>query len=158
MSKGEPIKMFNYDFLVFSPIIYFCQKLVEVVIAWEWEEYGKNSNWAEHPFWKNVFWIPQQVKTQKCMPILPCIHVFLFLTFLELLCILDSLFVQCSSFFPWLGSGFVNVQWLGSLLGVFMLFPHSHGWEFLVFNVAQPMGDISTNLGAEGAVFSHVKP
>ena len=29
--------------------------------------------------------------------------------------------LQCSSFFPWLGSGFVNVQWLGSLLGIFMI-------------------------------------
>ena len=92
------------------------------------------------------------------MTILAGIHIFLFLTFLELLCILHSHFLQCSSFFPWLGSGFVNVQWLGSLLGVFMLFPHSHGWEFHFFSVAQAMGYRSINLGTEGAVFSHVNP
>ena len=67
-------------------------------------------------------------------------------------------FSQCSSFFPWLGSGFYNVQWLRSLLGSFMLFPHSHGWEFHVFSVAHPMGDKSMNLGTEGVVFSHMKP
>ena len=50
-----------------SPILYFCQKLVEVVIAWEWEEYGKNSNWEGHPFWKNVFWHRWQVKTHASM-------------------------------------------------------------------------------------------
>ena len=49
-------------------------------------------------------------------------------------------FLQCSSFFPWLGSGFVNLQWSGSLLGIFMLLPHSHAWEFRAFNVAQPTG------------------
>ena len=124
--RGNPSKLSTTHFLSFSPIIYFCQKLVQVVIAWEWEEYGKNSNWEEHPFWKNVFWLPWQVKTQKRMPILPCILVFLFLAFLELLVILHSHFWQCSSFFPWLGSGFVNIQWLGSVLGVFVLFLHSH--------------------------------
>ena len=66
--------------------------------------------------------------------------------------------LQCSSFFPWLGSGFVNVQWLGSLLGMFMLFLHSHGWEFCVFSVAYPIRDKSMNLGTEGVVFSHMKP
>ena len=68
------------------------------------------------------------------------------------------MFLQWSSFFPWLGSGFVNIQWLGSLLGVFVLFLHSHGWEFCVFNVAHSMEEISTNLGTEGVAFSHVKP
>ena len=68
------------------------------------------------------------------------------------------MFLQCSSFFPWLGSGFVNVQWLGSLLCIFMVFPNSHGWKFHVFSVAQPMGDKSTNSGTKVAIFPHVKP
>ena len=33
------------------PIIYYCQKLVEVVIAWGWEEYGQgNLNLGENVF------------------------------------------------------------------------------------------------------------
>ena len=67
-------------------------------------------------------------------------------------------FLQCSSLFTWLGSGFVDIQWLGSLLGVFVLFLHSHGREFCVFYVAQPMGGKYTNLGDEGVDFSHVNP
>ena len=41
ISKGEPIKTINYTVCCLFPIIYLCQNLVEVVIAWEWEEYGK---------------------------------------------------------------------------------------------------------------------
>ena len=34
MSKGEPIKTVNYLSCLIHPIIYYCQKLVELVIAW----------------------------------------------------------------------------------------------------------------------------
>ena len=53
--RENPSKLSTTHFLSFSPIIYLCHKLVEVVIAWEWEEYGQNLNWAKHPFLKNVF-------------------------------------------------------------------------------------------------------
>ena len=35
MSKGEPIKTINYLSCLTHPIIYYCQKLVELVIAWD---------------------------------------------------------------------------------------------------------------------------
>ena len=44
----------------------------------EREAYGKNLNWAEHPFLKNVFWIHGQENTQKCMLIPSRINVFIF--------------------------------------------------------------------------------
>ena len=41
-------------FLSFFPTIYFCQNVVEVVIAWKGKSMG-NSNWAEHPVLNIVF-------------------------------------------------------------------------------------------------------
>ena len=35
MSKGEPIKTVNYLYCLIHPIIYYCQNLVELVIAWD---------------------------------------------------------------------------------------------------------------------------
>ena len=35
MSKGEPIKTVNYLSCFIHPIIYYCQKLVGLVIAWD---------------------------------------------------------------------------------------------------------------------------
>ena len=35
MLKGEPIKTINYLSCLIQPIIYYCQKLVELVIAWD---------------------------------------------------------------------------------------------------------------------------
>ena len=35
MSKGEPVKTVNYLSCLIHPIIYYCQKLVELVIAWD---------------------------------------------------------------------------------------------------------------------------
>ena len=35
MSKEEPIKTVNYHSCLIHPIIYYCQKLVELVIAWD---------------------------------------------------------------------------------------------------------------------------
>ena len=55
-------------FLSFSPIIYFCQNVVELVIAWNGKSMGKNSNWAENHF----FEFP------KTYAILLYIHVFPF--------------------------------------------------------------------------------
>ena len=44
----------------------------------EWEECGQNSNWAEHPFFKNMFWLHAQENTKKRMHIPSCINVFIF--------------------------------------------------------------------------------
>ena len=41
--------------LSFSPIIKFCQNVVELVIAWSRKSMGINSNWPDDPFLKNVF-------------------------------------------------------------------------------------------------------
>ena len=55
------------------------------------EDYGKNSNWEEHPFLKNVFWPHGQVNTQKHMLIPACINVFhLSSRFRELRDVLDQ--------------------------------------------------------------------
>ena len=60
----------------------FLPKLVELVNSWGWEEYGNpNLKWRSHQILENVFWLLGQVKTQKWLPILLCIHVLLFLTF-----------------------------------------------------------------------------
>ena len=49
--NGRTHQTVNYLSCLIHPIIYYCHKLVEVVIAWEWEEYGqRNSNLG-----KNVF-------------------------------------------------------------------------------------------------------
>ena len=56
MSKGNATKLSTNHFLSFSPIFYFCQNLVEVVIAWELDEYGeKNRIGKSTHFFKNLF-------------------------------------------------------------------------------------------------------
>ena len=113
----------------FSPIIYFYQNFVEVVIAWEWEEYGQNSNWVEHHFLNNVFWLHGQVKTQKHSPILPCIHVFLFLAFLKLLCILHSRFCSVLHFPHHWEVVFEKLSGWAPCLMFLLLFSSLPGWE-----------------------------
>ena len=49
MSKETPSKLSTTHFLSFSPIIYFCQNSVGVVIAWEWEEYGEKIELGRAP-------------------------------------------------------------------------------------------------------------
>ena len=39
--KERTHQTLNYPFCLFPPIIKFCQNVVELVIAWGWEEYGK---------------------------------------------------------------------------------------------------------------------
>ena len=41
----------------------------------EWEEYGGNSNWEEHPFLKNMFRPHWKEKHPKTYVIPSCIHV-----------------------------------------------------------------------------------
>ena len=55
MSKGEPIKTVNYLSCLINPIIYYCLKLVELVIAWDGKgmeaqiQIGEaNSFWEKH--------------------------------------------------------------------------------------------------------------
>ena len=154
---GKTIKTVNYPFLVFFPNHLFLPEVVDVVITWEWEEYGQQFELSRAPIFEKCFLTPGASKNPKTYahstmdPRFSLPHVF------GAPGHSPFTFQQCSSFFPWLGSGFVNVQWLGSLLGIFMLFPHSHGWEFHVLSIAQPMGDRSTNLRTEGVVFAHVK-
>ena len=54
--KGRTHQTVNYLSCLIHPIIYFHPKLVEVVIAWEWEEYGQgNSNLGKTHFWGKMF-------------------------------------------------------------------------------------------------------
>ena len=62
--KGRTHQTINYLSCLIHPIIYHCHKLVEAVIAWEWEEYGqRNSN-----LWKTHFLLLGQVNTQNTCP------------------------------------------------------------------------------------------
>ena len=114
-------------FLSFSRIIYFCQNVVELVIAWNGKSMGKNSNWAENHFLKNVFWLPWQGKCPKTYAILSWIHVFQFPHILGAAGVFPVFFPPCfwllASFFPWMGGRFDSaVDWV-----VFLTF-----WELLV--------------------------
>jgi len=63
---GESIKLSATLFVFLHPIIYFFEKLVEVVNAQEWKSMEvKNLYWGSHQFWKIVFLIIGQVSTQK---------------------------------------------------------------------------------------------
>ena len=42
--------------------------MVESVIAWSGKSMGRNSNWEENSFLKNVFWLIGQVRPQKFIP------------------------------------------------------------------------------------------
>ena len=135
---GKPIKLSTIHFVFCaqwskSGWVSYCMGMGKV-----WRSI---SNWAEQPFWKNVFWLNGQVRTQKFTTHPLCIHVFSsshvgwssggFPSFLQ----------QFLVFSPWLGSCFVNVRWLGSLLDDFLLFPPSHSWGISFFGVAQSMGE-----------------
>ena len=68
--NGGTHKVVNYLFCLMHPIIYFFQKLVEVVNALEWKSMAvKNSYWGSHQFWENEFLLVGQVNTRKCLPI-----------------------------------------------------------------------------------------
>ena len=56
MSKGEPIKTVNYLSCLIHPIIYYCQKLVELVIAWDGKGMATQIRIGEAiSFWGNAF-------------------------------------------------------------------------------------------------------
>ena len=62
----------------------------------------------------------------------------------------------CSSFFPELGSVFLNVQWLGSLLGIFVLFLPLHGWGILGSELHNQWTKQSHEFGCQLICFGHV--
>ena len=83
-----------------------------------WARYGSpNLNLGKHPFWGKWFLTYGASYCPKMLPIPSCI----FPTFLELLSTLIHVFAVSCVFSPWLGSCFVNSQWLGSLLGIFVV-------------------------------------
>ena len=54
--KGRTHQSIDYPFLSFSPIIKLCQNVVELVIAWRWEEYGEQFQiWGKPIFGENQF-------------------------------------------------------------------------------------------------------
>ena len=73
-----------------------------LVIAWGWEEYGKQSwIWGKPIFGENQFWLLGQVITQKCMPFSPTWTFFIFLAHIgKLASCLTSMFLlaKCFSF------------------------------------------------------------
>ena len=101
--KGKTSQAVNYPFCLLCPIIYFFQKLVEVVNAWGWEEYGNQIRiWESISFLKTHFWLMGQVNAQKCFPF----H-YAFMSFIS------------------------SHMWslLSSLLHVFYNYVHCYGWE-----------------------------
>ena len=107
--------------LSFSPIIKFCQNVVELVIAWGWEEYGQQFRiWGKPIFGENQFWLLGKVITQKCMPFYP---TWMFFTFgssreaWELFLPPCFLLAECSSF-------------MIGLLGISIIIIH-HRWGSL---------------------------
>ena len=74
--------------------------MVELVIAWSGKSMGKNSNWEEDPFLKNMFWLPWQGKFPKRYAILPYTHILNFAHAGKLRMCFTSmiLLVVCSSF------------------------------------------------------------
>ena len=86
--KGRTHQTLNYPFCILCPIIYFFQKLVEVVNALGWEEYGSQIRIEEVThFWENGFLLMGQLNTRKWMPKPLSTHSFFSLTQLEFLCI-----------------------------------------------------------------------
>ena len=115
--------------LSYSPNHLLLPEIGWVSYCMGWEMYGgQHSNWLEHPFLEKCVLTYEPSKCPFLLPIPSCIHIF------GAPGHSPWMFLQCSSFFPWLGSVFVNVQWLGSLLGIFVLFPHLHGWEISCFS------------------------
>ena len=121
-------------FLSFSPIIYFCQNVVELVITWNGKSMGKNSNWVETHFWKTCSDFLGKENAQKRMPCCHAYTVFHFsspvsftLGFLGAAGVFPVSFIPrfwlLVSFFPWMGGRFFSARdWV-----VFLTF-----WELLV--------------------------
>ena len=124
-----------------------------------WASYGgQNSNWEKQQFLEKCFFTYEPSRWPFFLPIPSCIPFVVFPMFFRALGNSPWTFLQCYSFFPCMGIVFIDIQWQGSLMVIFGLFLHPHNWEFHVLCVAQPMGDISMNLGTEGVIFSHMKP
>ena len=78
--NGRTHQTINYLSCLIHPIISFCRKLVEVVIAWGWEEYRHEFRiWGKPIFWGKLFLNFGARKHWKCMPIFPYTHVLHFL-------------------------------------------------------------------------------
>ena len=92
--KGKTHKAVNYLFCLIHPIIYFFQKLVEVVNAWGWEEYGSQI-WVGEAirFWKMCFWLMGKVSSQKLFPSHGSLMSFIFLMHLKLVGLSPSRFL-----------------------------------------------------------------
>ena len=78
----NPSKLSATLYLSFSPTIYFCQNLVEVVIAWNGKSMGKIRIGKSTHFWKTCFDLMGK-KTPK--NVCPFPHAFMFSSFLTFL-------------------------------------------------------------------------
>ena len=118
-----------------------------------WARYvSPNSNWGSHQYLGNAIltygasYCPNMLPIPSCMDVLSSSHIF-WRSWHS-----PWTFLQCS-FFPWLGSVFVNDQWLGSLLGFFVLFPHFHGWGISCFQCCTTNGGQSHEFRDRGSHF-----
>ena len=68
--KGRTHQTVNYLSCLIHPIIYYCQKLVELVIAWDGQGMEvKNLNLGKTHFWGKAFFTFGASQHPKCMPI-----------------------------------------------------------------------------------------
>ena len=112
--NGRTHKCLIYPFLLLCPIIYFFQKLVEVVNALGMEEYGSQIRIGKtHNLWKMIFFLMGQFITQKLVLKTLFTHVLLFLTQLEQGGNFLHVFLLFSFIHPWMGTCFCNAKWLG---------------------------------------------
>ena len=97
--------------------------MVELVIAWGWEEYGQQFRmWGKPIFGENQFWLLGQVITQKCMPFGPFTHVLHLLTQRSL----------GSCLLPWFCLMYIFHSWIGAL-GSFTITIHPRWVAVCVF-------------------------
>ena len=150
MSKGEPIKNVNYLSCLIHPIIYYCQKLVELVIAWDGQGMTTQIRIGEAiSFWETRFDSlgKQKPKNVGHSTMLSRWHVFLTIfpsrelsqaSRTSCVCF-HPMFLVVGFIFPWIGGHFCNAKdWVG--------FPH-------VFRVA---GAFCTHIFAVSCVFNMV--
>ena len=132
--KGRTHQTINYLSCFIHPIIYYCQKLVELFIAWDGKgmeiiiRIGNNTH-----FWKNVFWLMSQVNAQNCFPFL---HAFTFSSFLTFLGSFWTFFIIHPSLT--LSSHIAEPSWV-FILHVFSCFLISPCQEIRLFLVAEWM-------------------
>ena len=145
ISKGEPIKPVNYLSCLIHPIIYYYQKLVELVIAWDGQGMAVQIRiWEAISFWETRFWLMGQVIAQKCYPF-PHASTFLSSPRFWSSWALSFTFLQFPVFFPH-GWEVVLLTFSGwDLCWAFLwLFSSLPGWEKR-FWVAQRVGEETHN-------------